>query len=124
MQLSATFHLSFEVSNFTNSKIFYTKVLGGQIEVDNGKWCNINLYGHQITLHYNPQLIPRDLGNFHWGLNLNWITFEEICNRLIAVEAPFLKVPQVQNKGSNNERVKMVFRDPDGYILEFKVFKV
>ncbi len=124
MSITAAFHLSFEVSNYSNSKIFYTKVLGGRIEVDNGKWCNINLYGHQITLHHNPQLAPRDLGDFHWGLNLNWTDFEGICSRLIAVEAPFLKVPQVQNKGSNNERVKMVFRDPDGYILEFKVLRV
>lgn len=124
MSITASFHLSFEVSDYKISQIFYTKVLGGKISVDNGKWCNIDFYGHQITLHHNPNLVPRDLSNFHWGLNMNWTDFEIVCNRLISVEAPFIKVPEVQNKGTENERVKMVFRDPDGYILEFKVFKV
>lgn len=123
MPIYAPFHLSFEVSDYTISKTFYTKVLGGLIEVDNGKWCNINLFGHQITLHHNPHLKPQDLGNYHWGLNLDWNNFEVICKRLIAVEAPFLKVPEIQNAGTLNERVKAIFRDPDGYVIELKVIR-
>jgi len=118
-----SFHLSFEVANLLNSKLFYTKVMGGSIEKDTGNWCNINLFNHQITLHQNPNIAPKSKANFHWGLNVTWPDFELICERLIAIDAPFLKTPEIQNLGQPSERVKMSFKDPSGYVIELKSYR-
>jgi extradiol dioxygenase family protein len=118
-----SFHLSFEVTDIHVSKLFYTKVLGGSIEKDTGDWCNINLFNHQITLHHNPKIAPQSLINFHWGLNVVWPDFDLICQRLIAIEAPFVKLPEIQHLGQSSERVKMAFKDPSGYVIEIKSYR-
>ena len=116
------FHLSLPVADFEATRFFYCDILKGKQEKTNPDWFNINLRGHQLTFHILPQEIITSK-NLHWGLILPWDELHELFDRLQQQQVIFKTLPDYQDKGSVSERVKMVFADPSGYLIEFKAYK-
>ncbi|MDN5200642.1 VOC family protein [Fulvivirgaceae bacterium BMA10] len=116
-----SFHLSLAVKEYLTSKRFYGEILGGIVERETETWFNVNLYGHQVTLHEAPEKIIKN-DYFHWGINLDWKDFFDLYDRL-KDSTRFKLQPEIQDEGEPQERVKMIFHDPNDYLLEFKAYK-
>ena len=118
-----SFHISFEITNYRESLNFYTNVLGGRIELDETTWCNINLFGHQVTFHHEPEMQSIDYGNFHWGLNIPIKRFEALYQKLKDANTEFVIYPEMKDNHAGNNRLIMKIKDPNGFVLEFKTFR-
>ena len=118
----SNFHLSLPVVDFEQTRFFYCDLLHGVQEKTTPDWFNVNLTGHQLTFHLLPEevILSRHL---HWGLITSWDKFHTIFDSLKKYDVPFTLLPDYQETGTPNERVKMVFTDPSGYLIEFKAYK-
>jgi len=117
------FHISLPVREYASTRTFYCDVLGAQFdreEEDDG--FTVDLHGHQITFKNRPDKVP-DTDAFHWGLNVRWSFFHSLFEKLKAQRVRFEWLPEYVNVGQPDERVKMIFRDPNGYLLEFKAYR-
>ena len=48
------FHLAFPVKDLSETKKFYTEVLGCTLGRSSNHWIDFNLFGHQVVAHLNP----------------------------------------------------------------------
>lgn len=118
----AIFHLSLPVANVEKTRFFYCSLLNGKPEKTTAAWFNVNLEGHQLTFHDLPnEVITSPF--LHWGLVVSWAQFHQLFDRLKAHDTPFKQLPYYQDIDTDQERVKMVFVDPSGYLLEYKAYK-
>lgn len=123
----APFHLSFWVADLERSLAFYEGVLGCPAGREDPRWSNVDLFGHQVTLHQAGRaLVPAaDLGASghlldHFGLDLEREAWRALARRLEAAGARFRVRPRTERTGTPEERGKFVVVDPDGIGLEFK----
>jgi len=114
---AARFHLSLRVADLRASVRFYEAVLGCARTADEGDWCNLDLGGHQLTLHQargeRASLAEQHLD--HYGLILAHSDWDALLARLEAAGIPFRLPPK-----DEGDRSKFVLADPDGIGLEFK----
>jgi hypothetical protein len=116
------FHLSLPVRNFEETRFFYCDLLNGIQEKTTPDWFNVNLKGHQLTFHVLPEeVIPSR--QLHWGLIISWDDFHTIFDNLKNSNVPFVLLPDYQETGTPEARVKMIFTDPSNYLIEFKAYK-
>jgi extradiol dioxygenase family protein len=113
------FHISFPVKDRYSTQEFYTQVLGAIMEKDCDTRLHMSLAGHDLTFRVDPAHITADK-NWHWGINVHWEIFQDIYHNLQAHQVQFEQYPKVLDAGSPEERVKMSFYDPNGYLLEYK----
>ena len=126
------FHLAIPVWNLQDCIKFYTGVLGCKTGRSSTHWADMNLFGHQLVLHYKPKSSEKTHANAvdgkqvpvpHFGVLLQWKQFEDFANQLRSKNIEFIIEPYIRFKGSVGEQVTMFFLDPSGNALEFKSFK-
>ncbi len=104
------FHLSFPVLDLDAAKTFYRDVLGATVGRDNGKWADIVLFGHQLTLHNRPSevLASDQRGVRHFGVILSWQEWETLREKLENEGCNFLFLPTISNSGTDQENGKPI----------------
>src|SRR5690348_14431657 len=121
----AIFHLSFPVASLPVSLAFYERVFGATLGRRTATWCDVVLFGHQLTLHEQPaQVLPREArGVRHFGAILGWDEVEALRER-IATRAPSVAARvSLRDAGQPGEHVKLLLDDPDGNLVEIKAYR-
>jgi extradiol dioxygenase family protein len=113
------FHLSFAVPDLRSAVRFYRDVLGCAIDRDEGRWIDVLMYGHQLTLHQAAPQQPA-LALDHFGVVLDAAQWHALAGRIEAADTVFAMPPHMVEAGTPHERGKFVVRDPAGNLLEFK----
>ena len=126
------FHLAIPVCDLEKCKEFYTQVLGCKEGRNSSNWADMNLFGHQLVLHYRGKKnTPLHLNKVdgkqvpipHFGVILDWVTFNKFSKELKCKNVKFIIEPYIRFKGEVGEQATMFFLDPCGNALEFKSFK-
>lgn len=128
------FHLAIPVSDIEAAREFYGNVLGFPRGRSAEKWTDWNVRGHQVVTHEvgggsdtairgtNP-VDGHQVPVPHFGLVLSVDEFQELAERLRAVDTEFVIEPYVRFAGEPGEQWTMFFLDPSGNALEFKAFR-
>ncbi len=125
------FHLALPVTDLEAARDFYCGTLGFSTGRAASRWIDLNVYGHQVTLHlvdegdsqtsHNPvdgDAVPAR----HFGVILERDDWQALADRLEAAGTDFLIPPKIRFKGEPGEQATMFFLDPSGNALEFKSF--
>ena len=91
------FHLAFPVNELDAAKNFYQDVLGATLGRQREQWCDIYMFGCQITLHEQPaQVIPKEnQGVRHFGAVLTWQQWEILSQKLAEKHVEFELPPAI-----------------------------
>ena len=126
------FHLAIPVWNLEICRNFYIEIIGCKEGRSSDSWVDLNLFGHQLVLHYKPKgdakvhynkVDGKHVPVPHFGVILDWDVFEDFSKKLKLKEINFIIEPYVRFKGKVGEQATMFFLDPAGNALEFKAFK-
>ena len=132
MQNITPFHVAIPVHNLEECRTFYREVLGCEEGRSSDHWVDLNLFGHQVVIHYKPKsdealhTNPVDGKNVpvpHYGVVLPWETFQTFSRELTEKGIDFVIEPYIRFKGEVGEQATMFFLDPAGNALEFKAFR-
>lgn len=133
MQKIQPFHLAIPVDNLEKARKFYRETLNLEEGRSSDHWVDFNFFGHQLVIHYkaaskidnsgsNP-VDGKDVPIPHFGVVLDWETFNSFSQELKGKEVDFVIEPYIRFKGQAGEQATMFFKDPCGNALEFKAFK-
>jgi extradiol dioxygenase family protein len=122
------------VHNLSKCREFYKKILGCKEGRSSDHWVDFDFFGHQLVIHYKEKSIEKvdknsnlvdgkDVPVPHFGVVLEWNTFQELSIRLKSKNVKFTIEPYIRFKGLAGEQATMFFKDPSGNALEFKSFK-
>jgi extradiol dioxygenase family protein len=122
------------VHNLLKCRDFYKQILGCEEGRSSDHWVDFDLFGHQLVIHYKEKSIEKvdknsnlvdgkDVPVPHFGVVLEWNTFQELSIRLKSKNIKFTIEPYIRFKGLPGEQATMFFKDPSGNALEFKSFK-
>ena len=128
------FHLAIPVNNLEVARRFYMDVLGCLEGRSDIKWVDLNLFGHQLVIHYKSGLTKGNVKGHnpvdghevpipHFGVVLDFQEWSLLADRLEKAGIQFIIEPYVRFKGLAGEQHTMFFLDPSGNALEFKAFK-
>ena len=128
------FHLAIPVADIEAAREFYGNVLGFPRGRSDEKWTDWNVRGHQVVTHEvggdpaanirgNNPVDGHQVPVPHFGLVLTVDEFQELADRLRAVNTQFVIEPYVRFAGEPGEQWTMFFLDPSGNALEFKAFR-
>ena len=128
------FHLAIPVHNLSKCRDFYKQILGCEEGRSSDHWVDFDLFGHQLVIHYKEKSIEKvdknsnlvdgkDVPVPHFGVVLEWNTFQELSIRLKSKNVKFTIEPYIRFKGLPGEQATMFFKDPSGNAIEFKSFK-
>ena len=126
------FHLAFPINDLEETRAFYTQLLGCKVGREAEKWIDFDFHGHQISAHVKPEETGLAAGNTvdgktvptrHFGLILDWDTWQALANRLEAAQTPFIIKPYIRFEGEVGEQGTLFIKDPSGNALEFKTFR-
>ncbi len=126
------FHLAIPVWNLEACRKFYKEVLGCTEGRSSSHWVDMNLFGHQLVLHFKPKLNEKIHANEvdgkqvpvpHFGVILEWDMFQEFGRDLKNKGIDFIIEPYTRFEGEIGEQATMFFLDPAGNALEFKSFR-
>ena len=130
--MPSPFHLAIPVDDLEACSRFYIDVLGCETGRSDSQWIDLNLFGHQLVLHVDPNHLPTKHHNEvdgksvpipHFGVLLEWKTFENFAQLLKSKDVEFVIEPYLRFEGLPGEQMTMFFYDPAGNALEFKSFK-
>ena len=130
--MPSPFHLAIPVDNLERCSRFYTDVLGCETGRSDTHWIDLNLFGHQLVLHVEPNHVPKKHHNEvdgksvpipHFGVLLDWEIFKDFAAHLSDKKVKFVIEPYLRFEGLAGEQMTMFFFDPAGNALEFKSFK-
>lgn len=126
------FHLAVPVNDLSETRAFYRDILGCEEGRSSDHWVDFNLFGHQFVIHFSPKptedlthnpVDGHDVPIPHFGVVLDWETWENLAEKLKKHEVKFIIEPYIRFKGEVGEQATMFFLDPSGNALEFKSFK-
>lgn len=128
------FHLAFPVRDVEEARRFYVDLLGCREGRSAPEWVDLDFFGHQIVAHYKPgndmesdlhhnPVDGHDVPVPHFGVVLEWKTWQELSSRLTGAGIDFVIEPYIRFKGQVGEQATMFFLDPSGNALEFKAFR-
>ena len=128
------FHLAIPVSDLEKARRFYTEILGCTEGRSDKLWVDLNLFGHQLVIHYKSQSAQNEDQHFnpvdhhdvpipHFGVVLEWESWHKLAEKLKSKGVNFLIEPYIRFKGMVGEQATMFFLDPSGNALEFKAFQ-
>lgn len=133
MQNTPPFHLAIPVHDLELNRQFYLNVLGCEQGRSSDTWVDLNLYGHQLVIHYKPKdqhdsrhhnpVDGKSVPVPHFGVVLPWKEFHLLAERLKAKQIEFIIEPYIRFEGKPGEQATMFFNDPSGNAIEFKTFK-
>lgn len=133
MQNIQPFHLAIPVSDLEKARTFYRDTLGCVEGRSSTHWVDFNFFGHQLVLHIkekDPQthqggsaVDGKEVPIPHFGVVLDWETFESFSARLKQYKISFEIEPYLRFEGQPGEQMTMFFKDPSGNALEFKAFR-
>ena len=130
--MPSPFHLAIPVDNLERCSRFYTDVLDCKTGRSDTHWVDLNLFGHQLVLHVDPNHVAQKHHNEvdgksvqipNFGVLLEWEIFEKFAKHLKEKKVDFVIEPYLRFKGLAGEQMTMFFYDPAGNALEFKSFK-
>ena len=130
--MPSPFHLAIPVDNLERCSQFYINVLGCETGRSDAQWIDLNLFGHQLVLHVDPnhevkkhhnEVDGKSVPIPHFGVLLKWETVEAFAAQLKEKKVEFVIEPYLRFKGLAGEQMTMFFYDPAVYALEFKSFK-
>ena len=93
---------------------------------------DFDFFGHQVVAHLAPEELNRARTNAvdgdevpirHFGVILEWNTWDGLATRLRAAGVDFIIEPHVRFPGQVGEQGTMFVQDPSGNALEFKAFR-
>lgn len=126
------FHVAVPVHDLAVCKDFYLTNFNCNIGRTSDNWIDLDLYGHQFVLHYkegmkaelhhNP-VDGKSVPVPHFGVVLEWDTWQELAERLKANKIDFVIEPYIRFEGEVGEQATLFLLDPSGNALEFKAFK-
>ena len=125
------FHLAFPVRDLDATRSFYVGILGCREGRSAPRWVDFDLFGHQLSAHLRPETGPVVTNEVdgdavpipHFGVVLEWGSFQELASRLKKANVEFIIEPRVRFEGQVGEQATMFLRDPSGNALEFKAFR-
>ena len=126
------FHIAIPVHNLEECRKFYTKTLKCEEGRSSEHWVDLNLFGHQLVIHYKEKSSEELHTNLvdgknvpvpHYGVVLEWDQFFEFADHLKSCGVSFIIEPYIRFKGEVGEQATMFFLDPAGNALEFKSFR-
>ncbi|MDE2219179.1 MAG: VOC family protein [Gammaproteobacteria bacterium] len=126
------FHLAIPVHDLAAARDFYGRLLGCPEGRSAPDWVDFNFHGHQLVAHLDPTLRAgvqhsrvdgHDVPVPHFGLVLEWDTWQEFAARLRSAGVRFAIEPGIRFAGQVGEQATMFFHDPSGNALEFKAFR-
>jgi len=129
--MSIPFHLAFSVKNIGNTKQFYVDILGCTVTKATKHWLNINFFGHQLSIHENPQMKAekekilveeKEVPLRHFGVILKKKEWEDLAKKLEKDKAKFLIEPKLKHEKQVCEQAIMFLEDPSGNGIEFKFY--
>ncbi|MEM7763231.1 MAG: VOC family protein [Pseudomonadota bacterium] len=124
------FHLALPVTDLDTTPRFYTETLGCTTGRTDVRWIDLNLFGHQVTLHLVDQLDTvaanavdgDEVPARHFGVILTPDDWRSLATRLTAAGCEFIIEPHTRFAGETGEQSTLFLRDPSGNALEFKSF--
>jgi uncharacterized protein len=125
------FHLAFPVNNLSETRAFYTEILGCELGRSADKWIDINFFGHQLSAHLSEDcknvirnnVEDKSIPVPHFGCILSYEDFEVLEDRLRTKNINFEFEPFIRFPGEKGEQKTMFLQDPSGNFLEFKAFR-
>ena len=129
--MSIPFHLAFSVKNIKETRKFYVDVLGGTVTKATDHWLNVNFFGHQLSIHENPQMKSdrktitvedKKVPLHHFGVILKKSDWEALAEKLQKKKIKFLIEPKLKHEKQVCEQAIMFLKDPSGNGIEFKCF--
>jgi len=125
------FHLAFPVHDLQATRGFFVDVLGARIGRESERWVDFDFFGHQVTAHHDPSARPpttnavdgKAVPTFHFGVVLDWPTWEALGRRLTEQGLDFIIEPYVRFQGEVGEQGTFFIKEPSGNGIEFKSFK-
>ena len=125
------FHLAFPVHDLQATRAFIVDVLGARVGRECDRWVDFDFFGHQVTAHLDPSSKPattnpvdgKTVPTFHFGVVLDWPTWERLAERLRSKHVDFIIEPYVRFQGEIGEQGTFFIKEPSGNGIEFKSFK-
>ncbi|KVA24488.1 glyoxalase [Burkholderia cepacia] len=128
------FHLAIPVYDLPAARDFYGRVFGLAEGRSSAQWVDFDFYGHQLVIHEHPKTASQegahtnavdghDVPVPHFGIVLDWASWEALAERLRSLGVTFVIEPYVRFQGQVGEQATMFLFDPCGNALEFKAFR-
>ena len=126
------FHLAFPINDLEETRAFYVDLLGCKVGREAEKWIDFDFHGHQISAHVKPEetglaaangVDGKQVPTRHFGLILDFETWNAMATRLTQARATFIIEPYLRFEGEPGEQGTFFVLDPSGNALEFKAFK-
>ena len=125
------FHLAIPVHSLAAARSFYGELLGCREGRSDKHWVDFDLYGHQLVCHLassDTLLVRNEVDGEqvpvpHFGVVLDWTTWEQLANKLRDAKTDFVIAPGVRFLGEPGEQATMFLLDPSGNALEFKAMR-
>ena len=126
------FHLAIPVHDLATARAFYGQLLGCAEGRSSAEWVDFDFFGHQLVAHLDARKASavhhntvdgRDVPVPHFGVVLEWSTWQQLAERMRAAGVPFVIEPGIRFAGQVGEQATMFFYDPSDNALEFKAFK-
>ena len=131
--MKALFHLAYHVTDLEAARRFYGGVLGCREGRSTDSWVDFDFFGHQLVAHLDPsagakrvhhnEVDGHDVPVPHFGVVLEWQSWEALAERLRAAGTRFVIEPGIRFRGQVGEQATMFLLDPSGNALEFKAFR-
>jgi extradiol dioxygenase family protein len=128
--MNPQFHLSLPCRHLEATRRFFTEIIGATVGRQSNLWCDINLFGHQITYtqcgafrfdYPNYSFEKTILPSFHFGVVLQPAAWNELHDRLEREE--FLHTLATEFLAGRVGAHRSFFvKDPNGFLIEFKCF--
>ncbi len=122
---STLFHLAFPIANVAEAEVFYADGLGCTVGRKTAHSLILNLYGHQLVGHVNPEAITPQPGIYprHFGLiftdEADW---EALLERAQRHGLAFYQQPKHRFPGLVLEHRTFFLQDPFHNLIEFKYY--
>lgn len=134
MQNLMPFHLAVPVHDLEKARWFYGTVMGFEEGRSSDHWIDYDFFGHQFVVHLDENMqVESDLSSNpvdghdvpipHFGVVLTFEDWNNLADKLRAIDTKFIIEPYIRFKGEPGEQATMFFKDPSGNALEFKAFK-
>ncbi|WP_299103951.1 VOC family protein [uncultured Tenacibaculum sp.] len=130
--MKGTFHISLPCINLEDTVSYYKNDLGLTIGRSSSNWVDVNLFGSQLTFVTIEEfkfecpmylLDKEELPSFHFGVVLNNDEWDDVYDRINRWSIDTI-IKRTFFKDKSGEHNSFFVKDPNGYYLEFKTFKL